>query len=61
MKDEDEFSYDFMGYVVVAVDAAHDWSLGTHTAGGIHNDGSPGDFDVTFEIRRAPLADLKIS
>lgn len=61
MRDEDEFSYDFLGYVVAAVDPLHNWGIGTYTVRSIHNDGSPGDFDVTFEIRRAPLPDLAIS
>jgi hypothetical protein len=38
----------------------HGWSLGTFTARSIQEDGSPGDYDITVEIRRTPLLDLSI-
>jgi hypothetical protein len=35
------------------------WGIGTYTLRSVHNDDSPGDFEVTFEVRRVPLADLR--
>jgi hypothetical protein len=57
---DDGASDDDLGSIVAGLDAEHSWNLGTLTARSVHHDGSPGDYDLTYEIRRAPLPDLRI-
>ncbi|HZO25628.1 MAG TPA: CARDB domain-containing protein [Chloroflexota bacterium] len=51
---------DHMGYVTHLLDdGEHGLGVGTHTRRSVRGDGvSPGDFVVTYEIRRVPLPDL---
>jgi len=35
------------------------WGVGVHTMRSVHNDGSPGDFALTYEVRPMPLPDLR--
>jgi CARDB protein len=59
MFDRDPASaFDTMGDIWVHVDEAHNWGIGTHTVRSIQENGSPGDYELTFEIRKAPLPDL---
>jgi len=51
---------DFMGYAFLFIDTyEHGLRLGTHTGRATASDGGPGDFAVTYEIRRALLPDLR--
>ena len=61
MYDGDPTSDDHLGRLVTYVDEEHGWGIGTSTVRSIHNDGSPGDYDLTFEIRRTPLPDFRIN
>jgi hypothetical protein len=54
------YAYDTMGDIFVHVDEEHNWGLGTHTARSIQENGDPGDYELSFEIRRAPLPDLVV-
>jgi hypothetical protein len=59
MNDRDPLNMvDVMGGPWVHVDEEHNWGLGTHTVRSLQYDGSPGDYEVTFEIREAPLPDF---
>lgn len=55
------YAYDTMGDIFVHVDEEHNWSLGTHTVRSIQDNGQPGDYELTFEIRQAPLPDLVVN
>jgi hypothetical protein len=59
--ESDVIGGDDMGSIVSYVDAEHNWGIGTFTARSLHPDGSPGDFDLTFEIARTPLPDLRMN
>jgi hypothetical protein len=50
-----------MGAVTAHLTPENNWELGRHTVRSLHDDGSPGDYDLTFEIRRTPLPDLRIN
>jgi hypothetical protein len=53
---------DNMGSIVAHVDEEHGWGVGTFTVRSLHIDeGTPGDYDLTFEIRPTPLPDLRIN
>jgi hypothetical protein len=60
MYDRDAFDIDNddMGAIVAHVDEDHGWEIGIHTVRSLHDDGSPGDYMLTFEVRRTPLPDL---
>jgi hypothetical protein len=59
--DDDPTSDDHLGRLVAYLDEEHGWGIGTSTARSLHNDGSPGDYDLTFEVRRTPLPDFRIN
>jgi hypothetical protein len=61
MEDDDLLRDDDMGSLRIDVNAANGWSLGTYTVRSSRDDGTPGDYDMTFEIRRAPLPDLFVN
>jgi hypothetical protein len=52
------YAFDTMGDIFVHVDEEHNWGIGTHTVRSIQENGDPGDYELTFEIRRAPLPEL---
>ncbi|HEX3245630.1 MAG TPA: CARDB domain-containing protein [Chloroflexota bacterium] len=52
------FDFDTLGYFSVDLDESNGWGTGSDTRIGFQNDGTPGDFEMTFEIRRTPLPDL---
>ena len=62
MVDRDPFdATERMGIVTAHLDEARNWAVGTYTVRSLHEvDSSPGDYTVTFEIRRTPLPDLTI-
>jgi len=49
---------EILGDVNLAINAANGWGIQEHTLRSVR-DGKQGDFSVTFEIRRAPLPDLR--
>jgi hypothetical protein len=60
MVEVDSFSNDNMGVVVALANEGNNWGIGADTVRSTHEgSGSAGDFNVTFEIKRAPLPDLK--
>jgi hypothetical protein len=61
MYDSDVLTDDEMGRITVYVDAEHAWNLGTSTVRSVRADGTPGDYDLTFEIRRMPLPNLLVN
>jgi hypothetical protein len=53
------FDFDTLGYLSVDLEESNNWGVGTYTRPSVENaDGKPGDFEITFEIRRTPLPDL---
>jgi hypothetical protein len=64
MQENDDFTdVDYMGVYQKWFGEADDWGIGTHKVRSYHTNqqGNPdraGDYEVTFEIRRAPLPDL---
>jgi hypothetical protein len=50
-----------MGYFVVDLNEAHDWGIGTAGARSWHDDKTQGDYVLYYEVRRAPLPDLRMS
>jgi hypothetical protein len=61
LSDQDVIGGDFLGQLVAPVDEEHGWGIGTFTLRSEHGPGQVGEYDVTYEIRRAPLPDLKIN
>jgi hypothetical protein len=53
------FDFDTLGYLSADIDESNGWGVGTYTRTSVENDdGNPGSFEMTFEIRRTPLPDL---
>ena len=42
------------------MDEEHGWGIGTFTVRSHHDGGSNGDYELTYEIRRTPLPDLRV-
>jgi hypothetical protein len=59
-EDDDVFTNgEYMGFVYQNI-TLEDTALGTHTVRSLKEDGSgPGDYTVTYEVRKAPAADLR--
>lgn len=48
-----------LGSVTLELNEANGWGLGMHgRVRSVRDDGDPGDFEVTYEVRRTPLPDL---
>jgi hypothetical protein len=49
-----------LGTVSLDLDEANGWGIGVHgrVRSFNHDEGQPGDFEITYEVRRAPLPDL---
>jgi hypothetical protein len=48
-----------LGSVTLEMNEANGWGLGVHgRVRSVRDDGDPGDFEVTYEVRRTPLPDL---
>jgi hypothetical protein len=62
MSDADFVSVDWMGSVHVPVNEGNGWSIGTFTTRSVSvetdTSGDPGNYAVTWEIRKTPLPDL---
>jgi subtilase family serine protease len=61
MYDHDDYTNDEdMGRFFVLLDQEHGWGLGTVTTRSAHlyEGDSPGDYELTYEVRYAPLPDL---
>jgi hypothetical protein len=53
------FDFDTLGYFSVDLDESNGWGVGTYTRTSVENDdGKPGDFEMTFDVRPTPLPDL---
>jgi len=50
---------DLMGKIEFPVNTENGWGIGTHKVRGVKFDGTPADFELTFELRAAPLPDLR--
>jgi hypothetical protein len=61
MDEADPSQGEYLGRVIHVIDMSErGLGVGTHTARSVRDDGTtPGDYTVTYEIRRAPLPDLK--
>lgn len=59
---DDVTHWDHMGWFANSFGEQDGWGMGTHKVRSHHADSSgptgPGDFELTFEIRRAPVPDL---
>lgn len=51
-------SVDYLGEIEFPLNAGNGWGIGEHTIRSV-KDGKQGNFALTFEIRRAPLPDLR--
>jgi hypothetical protein len=48
-----------LGSITLELNEASGWGLGVHgRVRSVREDGDPGDFEVTYEVRRTPLPDL---
>jgi hypothetical protein len=57
--DAGPFDFDTLGYFSLDIEESNGWGVGSYTRPGVMNDdGKPGDFEMTFEVRRTPLSDL---
>jgi hypothetical protein len=52
---------DPLGEVSIPIDEAHNWGIGSTSIRSTAGDGSAGDFGLFYEIRRAPLANLRMA
>jgi hypothetical protein len=60
MNEKDSFTnWDRMGEGKIEVTAENGWGVGTYTMRSVHSDDSAGDYEISFEVRRMPLPDLR--
>ena len=56
---DDWTDLDRMGTVTQTLEQPQNWAIGSHTKRSVQSNGQPGDFEIEYEIRLAPLPDLK--
>lgn len=49
---------DKLGLVTFVMEQGQNWGMGEHTLRSVQANGSPGDFELLFQVRPTPLADL---
>jgi hypothetical protein len=60
MTEKDKFTdYEKMGQGTVDLTPENDWGAGNYTLRSTRDDGSPGDYELAFEVRRILLPDLR--
>jgi hypothetical protein len=60
MNEKDQFTnWENMGDFRHHMTADNSWGVGTYKLRSVHNDGSPGDFELTFEVRNLEVPDLR--